>query len=479
MASASRSLGPFAEVLMLAVPTMGMYLLLISSESISLVALGRASGSTTHEIAGLGLGNLVYNCAALAVGFGFTGSQDTLVTQAAGRGDHALCRLYLHRCQVWMFVIFVISGLIVSCTEQLLLFLNVTDEATAGHAGTYSRLCVAGLLGTFQYSALRKFLLAKKDAMAGLLVQSLSVPLHVMWCALLVPRHRMLGVGIAMLVKGWTDFLLLAVYVSFVRPHPSYHGWWRFWRALQGERIRGGLCDYLKLAVPGVVLTAAEWWAFEMLGLFAGYLHAPAKLAAHVTAANISSILYLSGTGAQKAASSLVGAAAGRGAEGEARSFVRAALAWNCICGTFMGLLAVLLRRPLAGMYAPNNPDVQDLLSALLPILAVQGLLDGANQSLQGALYGYGLQSKASTVSLCCYWLVLPPAALLLCFPVRLEVAGLWLGCGIASVVALFFNSRIYGRSNFDAVARAAESRMELDSHCHSLQQCEAVGDGR
>jgi len=456
---------------------MGMYLLLISTETVSLISLGRAPGSTAEEVAGLGLGNLVYNCAALAVGFGFTGSQDTLVTQAAGRGDQELCRLYLHRCQLWMFVIFIISGTIVGCTEEVLLLARVTDVATATHAGTYTRLCVVGLLGTFQYSALRKFLLAQKDALAGLLVQMVSVPLHVLWCSMLVAPYRMRGVGIAMALKGWTDLLLLAAYIS-VRPNPSCRGWWRFWVASRGPRARAGMMDYLKLAVPGVVMNIAEWWAFEMLGLLAGYLHSPSKLAAHVTAANISSILYLSGSGAQKAASALVGAATGRGSGAEVRSVLQASLLWNVLCGSVMGLSAVLWKQPLASVYSPGNADVQNLLVSLLPIVAVQGLLDGINQCLQGALYGFGLQAKASMVSMCCYWLVLPPAACGLCFGARYGVAGLWLGCIASSVVALGLNVGIYCRSDFAAVARIARSRMDADSPSQLQRPLEEVAKG-
>ena len=78
--------------------------------------------SLTSTSNAIPLRNLVYNCAALAIGFGFTGSQeltkpyktenkttpriqwiqcsqDTLVTQAFGSNRLELCELYLHRCQ--------------------------------------------------------------------------------------------------------------------------------------------------------------------------------------------------------------------------------------------------------------------------------------------------------------------------------------------------------------------------------------------
>lgn len=125
-----------------------------------------------------------------------------------------------------------------------------------------------------------------------------------------------------------------------------------------------GLWEYLRLALPCVAMVAVEWWSFdpqiqfqrvlpqhpvnscdtldaqELLGLMAGYFHSPEtcqlnmgiwgfsaleslpvasllgwgdgvmgqdQLAAHVTAANVSAMLYLSGSGAQKATAALVG----------------------------------------------------------------------------------------------------------------------------------------------------------------------------
>jgi len=442
---------------------MAMYLLTMGTETISLIFLGRAPGTSSNEIAGLGLGNLVYNCAGLAVGFGFTGSQDTLVTQAFGRGDIELCKLYLHRCQVWMFVVFLASSVVIGSTESLLAWCQVTDSETAHHAGVYCRLCILSLVGTFQYSALRKFCLATGDAKAGLFVQLVAVPLHALWCTLLVPRFRVQGVGLAMVIKGWTELALLAVYASCVNRKKDRHGWWRFWRALRGRRAWEGMREYLFLAVPSVALCTVEWWAWEFLGLFAGYLRSPDKLAAHVTTANMGSILYLAGTGAQKAASVLVGAACGRSNKGEMHMVARAAMFWNLCCCFCMGGLMLAFRRPLAEAYNPSSASVQGLLVGLSPFLALQGLFDGINQCIQGTLSGLGLQKKASQVSLFCYWMVMVPVAALLAFPMQCSLAGLWMGCNLASIVAIILNACLYRRSDFAAIAHAASVRMELD----------------
>lgn len=440
-----------------------MYLLLMAAETVSLLFLGRSTGSAASEVSGMGLGNLVYNCAALAIGFGFTSSQDTLVTQAFGRGDVDLAKLYLHRCQIWMFGVCALSMLAVACTEPFLLALKVTDADTAHHAGVYTRLCILGLPGYFQYSALRKFLMAQKYAKVSFAVQCISFPVHVLLCSVLVPQYKVRGVGLAMAIKGWVDFSLIATYASCFGPQ-TCRGWWRCWTALSTDRAWAGMMDYLWLALPCVLMLVVEWWSFEMLGIMAGYLHDPQELAAHVAATNIASILYLAGTGASKAASTLVGAAIGRGAEAEVRSFVRAALFWNVICCVSMGLVVVLLRRPLVVAYFPSALAVQDILVVLCPILALQGLLDGLSQCIQGALIGFGLQNKASKVSVFCYWVIMLPASWALAFPTGLRIKGLWYGCIFSSCVALALNSRLLLRSDFSSIASAAKARMDLDS---------------
>lgn len=450
------------QVAMLAGPSMGMYLLVMATETISLLVLSR-HGSTA-ELAGLGLGNLVYNCVALAVGFGFTGSQDTLVTQAFGSNRLELCELYLHRCQVWMCAVFLVSGMVIGFTEPLLRLLRACDEETASHAGIYTRLLVLGLLGTFQYSALRKFLAAQKLARPGMYVQMMSLPIHFLWCILLVPRYRMRGVGMAMAFKGWLDFFLLGLYSSWLAPLPHCRHWWKVWRAFMGDRVWPGLREYLRLALPCVAMMAVEWWAFEFLGLLAGYFHSPEKLAAHVTAANVNAILYLAGTGAQKAASALVGGATGRNALEEVKLYCHAALQWNCLVASLMGLVFFIGQRPISHAYAPKSAEVQEILMTLMPILAAQGVLDGLNQVLQGVLQGFGLQAKASRVSILCYWLVMLPVSAALAFPAHLAVPGLWLGIIISSLIALILNIRLYLLCDFSEIFAASQLRMQLDA---------------
>eukprot|EP00971_Amphidinium_carterae_P155476 3083426-Amphidinium_carterae.1 len=82
---------------------------------------------------------------------------------------------------------------------------------------------------------------------------------------MLAPRFRVAGLGMAMAIKGWFDFLSIAIYASLCGPAGASSGWWRFWRALQAESAARRMRDYFVFAVPNILMLACEWWAFEML----------------------------------------------------------------------------------------------------------------------------------------------------------------------------------------------------------------------
>ena len=51
-------------------------------------------------------------------------------------------------------------------------------------------------------------------------------------------------------------------------------------------------CEFLKLGVPGTAMQCCEWWAFEILAIFAG-MRGPHQLSAQVAVINIIGLLYM------------------------------------------------------------------------------------------------------------------------------------------------------------------------------------------
>jgi len=99
-----------------------------------------------------------------------------------------------------------------------------------------------------------------------------------------------LGAAIALNITFCSNFIVQEFYVrfidwvffkDFIQPlfHRSSFDW-------QGAK------EFLKLAVPGTMMQCAEWWAFELLAIFAGLLGTH-QLAAQVAIINIIGLIYM------------------------------------------------------------------------------------------------------------------------------------------------------------------------------------------
>lgn len=70
--------------------------------------------------------------------------------------------------------------------------------------------------------------------------------------------------------------------------------------------------EFLKYGIPGTAMQCFEWWAFEVIAIFAGILSVT-DLAAQVVIINIIGLIYMIPLGIQQAASFLVGNEIGKG----------------------------------------------------------------------------------------------------------------------------------------------------------------------
>ena len=60
--------------------------------------------------------------------------------------------------------------------------------------------------------------------------------------------------------------------------------------------------------------------------------------------------------------------ATGRNALDEVKQYCHAALQWNCLVGTAMGLIVCIGQRPIAIAFVPKSTEVQDILMTLMSL---------------------------------------------------------------------------------------------------------------
>lgn len=80
-----------------------------------------------------------------------------------------------------------------------------------------------------------------------------------------------LGSPLAISITYWISFLALAFFTTFSPKHKANGTWGGFlsFKALFALRP---CFEFVKLAIPGIIMVGTEWWAFEIVAIAAGRL---------------------------------------------------------------------------------------------------------------------------------------------------------------------------------------------------------------
>ena len=205
-----------------------------------------------------------------------------------------------------------------------------------------------------------------------------------------------IGCPIATVITETLKPLLLFLYFCFLTNLECWPGLTR--RALYnwGPMVR--------LALPGLIMVAAELFAFEILTLASARMSA-LHLAAQAILQNISLLLYQLPLAVSIAGSTRVASLIGATLPDATKVTVRAMFA----CGLVTGLVNMLLLSSL-GSHVPrlytSEEDVIALAARTLPINATFQLCDAIATQCNGVLRGLGKHSIGGVVNLVAFYAV-------------------------------------------------------------------------
>ncbi|XP_036693740.1 multidrug and toxin extrusion protein 2 isoform X3 [Balaenoptera musculus] len=183
---------------------------------------------------------------------------------------------------------------------------------------------------------------------------------------------------------------------------------------------------FFRLAVPSMLMTCIEWWAYE-IGSFLMGLLSVLDLSAQAIIYEVATVVYMIPMGLSIAVCFRVGTALGAADTVQAkRSAVSGTL---CTVGTSLvvGTLLSLLRNKLGHIFT-NDEEVVALVSKVLPLYVVFHLFEAVCCLYGGVLRGTGRQAFGAVVNAVAYYVVGLPLGAVLTFVVGLGITGLWLG---------------------------------------------------
>ncbi|XP_032471218.1 multidrug and toxin extrusion protein 2-like isoform X10 [Phocoena sinus] len=187
-----------------------------------------------------------------------------------------------------------------------------------------------------------------------------------------------------------------------------------------------GWGPFFRLAVPSMLMTCIEWWAYEIGSFLMGRLSV-LDLSAQAIIYEVATVVYMIPMGLSIAVCFRVGTALGAADTVQAkRSAVSGTL---CTVGTSLvvGTLLGLLRNKLGHIFT-NDEEVVALVSKVLPLYVIFHLFEAVCCLYGGVLRGTGRQAFGAVVNAVTYYVVGLPLGVVLTFVVGLGITGLWLG---------------------------------------------------
>ncbi|CAH1758847.1 10310_t:CDS:2 [Entrophospora sp. SA101] len=366
---------------------------------VSLTYILQYSLQGSIELAASALGSMYATVTGWSVLFGAATALDTLASQAYTSGNPKMVGVFLQRGLAIILLGFIPIAVSWWEAERILVFLG-QDHEIARLSALFTRYLLIGAPALLSFEALKKYLQAQGIMKASTYVLIICSPINIILNYALV-WYPPVSLGF-IVWGGWT--------------YMAFHDW----------------LPFLKLALPGVIMVCAEWWAFELAALAAGYLGSIA-LAAQSIVLTTACLFYQIPFGIAVSSSNRVGNLLGAGLGSRARLASNVSLVLAVLVSMFNSIILLLLKDSWGYLFTEDK-EVIDLVSSILPLCACFQISDAISAVGGGILRGQGRQKIGAYLNLPVYYLIAFPVGTLLAFKYHWGLKGLWFGLAIASL---------------------------------------------
>lgn len=383
------------------------------------------------ELAAASLAVCTFNITGLAVYQGMATSLDSFCSQAFGSGDLHNVGVYFQRCSLLILVVTIFPLSLIWWYSSAILAPMIGDKELADLTQLYLRINTFGTPGLFLFETGKRFLQAQHIFHATTYILIIVAPINFILNYILVwhPTYGLgfIGAPIAVSIIYWLMTILMIGYIAFIDGI-------KCWNGFDFEKATKNWGQMLRLALPGVVMVEAEYLAFEVLTILAASFGTDA-LAAQSIASNISALTFQPAFAIAVAITTRIGHFVGQKNELGARVVLKVYIIIASILSVTNFTLLLTARSFLASLFTDDKATLR-IAKDLMVLTAANQICDSFNVLGAGILRGQGKQRIGSILSLVSYYLVALPIGYIMAFPLRHEVAGLWMGL-IAGVAFL------------------------------------------
>ncbi|KAK0730966.1 mate-domain-containing protein [Lasiosphaeris hirsuta] len=412
------------------------------------------------ELGAVSLATMTANITCYAPVQGLSTCLDTLCAQAYGSGHKKLVGLQLQRMTYLLWMLLLPIGTLWWFSGSVLGRI-IPDPDTAALAGLYLRVLILGTPGVAAFESGKRFVQAQGLFHATTFVLLVGAPLNIAANWFFVWRLGFGFAGAASAVVFTQNLLpfLLFLYVRFVEGMECWNG--------LSRRAFSNWGPMIKLALPGMIMVEAQYFAFEVLTLAASQFGS-AHLAAQSVLVTVTSTTFNIPFPLSIAASTRVANLIGARMSGAARTSAKVALVAGCLVGLFNLSLLSSLRFKLPYLFT-NDDEVASIVSKVLPICAVLQIFDSLAAISHGLLRGIGRQGIGTFTNLFSYYLIALPISFSTGWYLGWRLEGLWFGIAIGLAVVSSVELWYLHHADWEHAVEEAEMRLRSDE-AHSTE---------
>jgi MATE family multidrug resistance protein len=178
-----------------------------------------------------------------------------------------------------------------------------------------------------------------------------------------------------------------------------------------------GICQYISLAIPGV-LTISEWWASEICIFLSGRLSPDPNIALGSMAIyqSLNSSCFMLPLGVSIGGTARIGNQLGAGNSLGARFSAKMCVILATILSSLMGSILYFTPHSYFPSFFTSDAALIEMTSRTIPLLSIYVIGDGMQVALNAIIKGCGRQIVAVPIVICSYWVVGLPLAWFLAF---------------------------------------------------------------
>ena len=324
-------------------------------------------------LSAVGLAQIYTNITAMSVGWGFTSGLLTLIPQCIGSNRLDLMATYAQRAfYITLFVLIISTILQIYSGDILCLILGFHKQSQNSQICEYITMYCLYLI-PFMFCTVWFTILQR-------IIQNLDYNTHLL-CIVFICNtsapvlnyiliiHTMLSYLGAAITMNCTILAMLIASVALL----WYKGYGHIFKPISIRQVLDPrkVWQYLKLTIPGVVLTCMSWWIGEFITILSGVVYDPyIAISSTVICYSLFEILLEFSVGLGNAVNIRIGKFIGCGSIFQAKRSGKVAVFLGFIWAVIVVMLLLLLKDFIPRIYT-NDERIVSMTSDLMYFLAV------------------------------------------------------------------------------------------------------------